>query len=194
MPERRSPTPSPQTVAALERLDELCRDGSRGRWLILSHDNPDPDALVSAALLGVLLKRRFGARYTLGYAGIIGRAENREMVRSLRLRLSRLAHLSLSNYRHFALVDTQPGTGNNQLPEHIVPDIVIDHHPLRKKSTLAPLCDIRPQYGATASIVAEYYLAADLEPNREAATGLVYAIRTETRISARVAGTGSRPL
>lgn len=188
MPDRPPPLPSPQTLAAIERLDSLCRKGKRsGRWLILSHDNPDPDALVSAALLGVILKRRFGVSYTLGYAGIIGRAENQAMVRSLRLRLSRLAHLTLGNYKHFALVDTQPGTGNNQLPEEIVPEIVIDHHPLRKRTTNAALWDIRPHYGATASIVAEYLLASGIEPSREAATGLVYAIRTETQDFSREA-------
>ena len=88
----------------------------KGRWLVLSHDNPDPDALISAAMLGQILERRFHCRVTLAYGGIIGRAENQEMCRLLGLRMSRLRHINWKNYRHFALVDTQPHTGNNQLP------------------------------------------------------------------------------
>jgi nanoRNase/pAp phosphatase (c-di-AMP/oligoRNAs hydrolase) len=176
-----APTPSATTLAALERLDAYLAGQPRRRWLILTHDNPDPDALASAAALAQVLKRRYRVSATIGYGGIIGRAENLEMVRALRLSLSRLRHLSWKNYRHFALVDTQPRTGNNQLPAEVVPDVVIDHHPPRKESLAAGFTDIRREYGATASILAEYMLASGLEPSSSLATGLVYAIRTETQ-------------
>jgi nanoRNase/pAp phosphatase (c-di-AMP/oligoRNAs hydrolase) len=176
-----APAPSATTIAALERLDGFFAAGPRGRWLILTHDNPDPDALASAAVLALLLKRRYRGSVTIGYGGIIGRAENLEMVRGLHLRLSRVRHLAWKNYRHFALVDTQPRTGNNQLPADVVPDVVIDHHPPRKESLEAAFSDIRPAYGATASILAEYMLAAGLQPSSSIATALIYAIRTETQ-------------
>ena len=85
-----------------------------GKTLILTHDNPDPDALASAVLLCNLLRRAFKQRATAAYGGIVGRAENREMVRSLHLEISHIRHLSLKRYQRFALVDTQPRTG---LPE-----------------------------------------------------------------------------
>ena len=44
-----------------------------------------------------------------------------------------------------------------------------------------PLADIRPEYGATATIAAEYLLAADLPFTAHEAPAVVYAIRTETR-------------
>jgi len=176
-----APAPSATTTAALVRLDAYFAARPRRRWLILTHDNPDPDALASAAVLAQLLKRRYRVSATIGYGGIIGRAENLEMVRSLRLRLSRVRHLAWKNYRHFALVDTQPRTGNNQLPADVVPDIVIDHHPPRKESLRAPFADIRPAYGATASILAEYMLASGIVPSSRTATALIYAIRTETQ-------------
>jgi nanoRNase/pAp phosphatase (c-di-AMP/oligoRNAs hydrolase) len=175
------PAPSATTLAALERLDAYFAARPRRRWLILTHDNPDPDALASAAVLAQLLKRRYRVSATVGYGGIIGRAENLEMVRGVRLRLSRVRHLNWKNYRHFALVDTQPRTGNNQLPAEVVPDVVIDHHPLRKESLRAAFTDIRPAYGATASILAEYMLAAGIQPSSHTATALIYAIRTETQ-------------
>jgi nanoRNase/pAp phosphatase (c-di-AMP/oligoRNAs hydrolase) len=176
-----APTPSATTLAALEKLDAYVAERPRRRWLILTHDNPDPDALASAAALAQVLKRRYHISATVGYGGIIGRPENAEMVRTLHLPLSRVRHLSWKNYRHFALVDTQPRTGNNQLPADVVPDLVVDHHPPRKESLAAGVADIRPEYGATASILTEYMLAAGLQPSSNLATALIYAIRTETQ-------------
>lgn len=57
----------------------------RARWLVLTHNNPDPDALAAAAALAKVLRSGFGHRATPAYGGIIGRAENQEMVRSLDL-------------------------------------------------------------------------------------------------------------
>jgi nanoRNase/pAp phosphatase (c-di-AMP/oligoRNAs hydrolase) len=103
------------------------------------------------------------------------------MVRSLKLELSHLRHLRRRDYQHFALVDCQPWTGNSQLPKGVLPDLVIDHHPMRKATQSARLADVRPAYGATATILVEYLEAAGLAPTRALATGLVYAIRSETQ-------------
>ena len=184
-----SPVPAPlagavgATSAAtpFARFSELVTAlGGHGRWLVLTHDNPDPDALASAAVLARILRGTFKRRVTLAYGGIIGRAENQEMVRQLRLPLSHLKHLNWRNYRHVALVDTQPRTGNNALPKDREADVVIDHHPLRKPTAGAPFFDVRPHYGATATIVGEYLLAAGLPIDQATATALVYAIRSET--------------
>ena len=153
----------------------------RGRWLVLTHDNPDPDALASAVALTRVLRGALGRRATAAYGGMIGRAENQEMVRILRLNLSHVRHLQLKHFDHFALVDTQPETGNNQLPAGVVPDVVLDHHPKRPATRLVPYHDVRPEYGATATLAAEYLLASGLRVTANEATALVYAIRTETR-------------
>jgi nanoRNase/pAp phosphatase (c-di-AMP/oligoRNAs hydrolase) len=154
---------------------------ARGAWLVLTHDNPDPDALASAAVLARILRAGFRRSATIAYGGIVGRAENREMVRSLGLQLKHVRTLDWSRYRHFALVDTQPRTGNNQLPDALVPDVVIDHHPLRRATHGAPFFDVRTQYGATATIVAEYAQEAGVALPRSLATALVYALRSETQ-------------
>jgi nanoRNase/pAp phosphatase (c-di-AMP/oligoRNAs hydrolase) len=169
--------------ALAERLRSEGRGGGGGggRWLVLTHDNPDPDALASAMLLRTVLRRGFHQRATAAYGGIVGRAENREMLRSLRLEISHVRHLSLKRYSRFALVDTQPRTGNNQLPADVQPDLVIDHHPLRKPTLAAPFVDIRPSYGATATVLGEYLLAAGIRPTHALATALIYAIRSETQ-------------
>jgi nanoRNase/pAp phosphatase (c-di-AMP/oligoRNAs hydrolase) len=171
--------------ATLERyaaLAELMRSQrAPGRWVVLTHDNPDPDAIAAAAALARLLRTAFGRDVTVAYGGLVGRAENREMVRVLRFRMSRVRELDWSGYRHVALVDTQPLTGNNQLPAGLKPDLVFDHHPIRAASRKAPFFDIRPEYGASATILAEYLLAAEVPISRRLATAVLYAIRSETQ-------------
>jgi nanoRNase/pAp phosphatase (c-di-AMP/oligoRNAs hydrolase) len=165
--------------------EKVRRLGAGGRWLVLTHDNPDPDALASAHILAQLLSRAFKQSATAAYGGIIGRAENREMVRALRLPFVHVRTLDLREYDHFALVDTQPRTGNNQLPPRVVPDVVIDHHPMRKPTAATPYHDVRPAYGATATILAEYLLSSGIRSTHAVATALVYAIRSETQDFAR---------
>jgi nanoRNase/pAp phosphatase (c-di-AMP/oligoRNAs hydrolase) len=168
------------------RLEETVqRRGKAARWLVLTHDNPDPDALASALILGRVIRTAFKHTVTLAFAGIVGRAENREMFRSLRLPFVHLRDLSLKSFEGYALVDTQPRSGNNQLPARIVPDVVIDHHPVRQNTQNGPFFDIRPEYGATATILAEYLLAAGIRPTHAEATALIYAIRSETQDFAR---------
>src|SRR3954454_18092181 len=109
-----------ETRDCFARLAERVRDGKGGRWLVLTHDNPDPDALASALILTRVLRAAFQQKVTTAYGGIIGRAENRAMFESLRLRFSHIRNLNLKRYQHFALVDTQPKSGNNQLPPRVV--------------------------------------------------------------------------
>jgi hypothetical protein len=79
------------------------------------------------------------------------------------------------------LVDSQPRTGNNQLPSQLPPHVVIDHHPLRKATLGCPFIDVRRDYGATATILTEYLLASGHQPTRRQATALVYALQAETQ-------------
>ena len=115
-----------------------------------------------------------GMRY-----GFIGRAENRAMVKYLKIKVSRLNRLKTERRQAYALVDTQPGSGNNSLPAGIKPLIVIDHHPLRRQ-TSSPFLDVRPDYGASATIIAEYLLASGLPVTAQIATAIAYAIISET--------------
>lgn len=180
------PPVSDATRAHFARLAGLAGGMAPGtHWLILTHDNPDPDALASAVLLAAVLRGAFKQNVTAAYGGLIGRAENREMVKSLHLPFRHVRDLEMSRFSRFALVDTQPRTGNNQLPLDVVPDVVIDHHPLRKATQASPFFDVRPAYGATATLAAEYLLAAGLALTQAAATALVYAIRSETQDFAR---------
>ncbi len=160
----------------LKQMDEVVKGYSS--LLIVTHDSPDPDSLAGAAVLGRILGERSGINCKIGYGGFIGRAENRAMVKYLKIKVSRLNRLKTDRRQAYALVDTQPGSGNNSLPAGIKPLIVIDHHPLRRQTV--PFLDVRPDYGASATILTEYLLASGLAITAQMATGLAYAIISET--------------
>ncbi|MCI0370467.1 MAG: DHH family phosphoesterase [candidate division NC10 bacterium] len=153
----------------------------RGRVLVLTHDNPDPDSLASAAALRFLLAELCAAEVLLSFGGIVGRAENRALLRYLPIKAHPVEALSPKEFDLLALVDTQPRTGNNSLPPDRLPTIVIDHHPLRRQTRQVPFRDIRRGYGATSTILTEYLRVAGISPDTRLATGLFYAIQSETQ-------------
>ncbi|HXW01543.1 MAG TPA: DHH family phosphoesterase, partial [Anaerolineae bacterium] len=118
---------------AQERLELLLKAvGDAGNILILPHNDPDPDAIASAVALQYLLAESLQVKASIAYKGIIGRAENKALVRYLGHPLHTLTDADLSRPMPVALVDTQPSTGNHALPRTRTAAIVIDHHPLRE--------------------------------------------------------------
>jgi nanoRNase/pAp phosphatase (c-di-AMP/oligoRNAs hydrolase) len=164
-----------------ERLEMLFEAvGGASRVLILPHNDPDPDAIASALALRHLLAERLGVEGRIAYRGIVGRAENKALVRYLGHPLQRLTGADLRQGMPIALVDTQPGAGNNSLPPKFAVAIVIDHHPWREATAAAGLADVRQNVGATSTILTEYLQAAGLEPAPPLATALFYGIKTDT--------------
>jgi nanoRNase/pAp phosphatase (c-di-AMP/oligoRNAs hydrolase) len=163
----------------LEELMELSLD--RGRLLIFTHDNPDPDSIASAAAMAHLLRETRGIDSTVAYSGIIGRAENRAMVEELDLDIVHLDEVDPTAYPHLALVDAQPGTGNSALNKDQMIDIVVDHHPLREQTRNARFYDVRDHLGASATMLTGYLRAAGVDIPPDLATGLLYGIRSETQ-------------
>ncbi len=149
--------------------------------LIYTHDNPDPDSLAAAMGLQRLLEHELSVKVTITHGGIVGRAQNRAMVETLKLPLVPAERVAATLFDVIALVDSQPETGNNSLPlEHRI-DIVIDHHPPRPGSARAPWCDIRPELGATSTIVFGYLRERQIPIDAALATAVFFALRTETR-------------
>lgn len=167
-----------ETARNLQRLEETLKNTKR--LVVLTHDNPDPDSVSSAITLAYIVKNRFKIPTTVRYGGIVGRAENRAMIRVLGLKLGPLSEGDFKPGTEFALIDMQPGTGNSSFPKKRKPLIVIDHHPLRK-TTKADFLDVRDHYGATATILTEYLLVSGLEISTKLATALSYGISSETQ-------------
>lgn len=170
-----------KSTARALRVRRLLRAlGDAKNVLILTHDNPDPDALSSAWALRALMRHKSRRRVDVAYGGIIGRPANRAMVTELGFPLVPIESVSFDRYERFALVDSQPETGNNSLPADRIPDVVIDHHPLREETRAVPYFDVRPRVGATATILGEYLDAARVRVDRRLATALLLGVKSET--------------
>lgn len=149
--------------------------------LIVMQDNPDPDAIASAVGLRELANRLAGISCSLAHGGIVGRAENRAIVRYLNLNLRPMDSVDPQRFDLIAMVDTQPTTGNNLLGDEFIPDIVIDHHPICNATRRSRFTDIRGKYGATSTIIFEYLKVAEIELAVPVATALLYGIRSDTQ-------------
>jgi nanoRNase/pAp phosphatase (c-di-AMP/oligoRNAs hydrolase) len=167
------------TRAKLDRLIEYARGHKRA--LILTHDNPDPDSIAAGVALAHLLEKLGGVEASVAYGGIVGRAENRALIRVLKLPVVPVSRVEFDDYDLICMVDTQPEQGNHSLPARHFPDVVIDHHPERPDSHLAPIADVGGPIGATSTVLADYFRASGLKVPVEVATALFYGIKADTR-------------
>ena len=158
----------------------LALAGQARNILIVTHTDPDPDAIGSAVGLAELLHKRLGVEPVIAYAGIVGRAENRAMVRELALPLHQFCQIRCSDYDLIALVDAQPGAGNQPLAADCPVHVVIDHHPLRPETSQVAFAEIHPDYASTSTIVTSMLRTARLRPSTRVATALFYGIRTDS--------------
>lgn len=152
-----------------------------GRVAVVAHDNPDPDAIGSALAL-TRLAEGIGVDAQACHYGEIAHQENKAMVNLLDIDLRRLDPDDpdeLGEFSGFALVDhSRPGV-NDQLPEEIAIDVVVDHHPPRGPVN-GRFVDIRSQAGSTCALLTEYFAQFGVEIEETVATALLYGIRIDT--------------
>ena len=164
------------------RIDRLLSVlGDKRKLIILTHDNPDPDSIASALGLQQLVQEHTRVKVDVAYGGYIGRAENRAMIRLLKIDLLHATRIDFSDYDATAVVDTQPGARNHSLPLDRVPTIVLDHHPPREESEAAEYSDVGGDYGATTTKVLEYLRASHTKIDEALATALFYGVKSDTR-------------
>jgi nanoRNase/pAp phosphatase (c-di-AMP/oligoRNAs hydrolase) len=161
-------------LSGKERLRRFYEQFS-GTDQVLIVVNADPDAIASAMAVKRLLWRKV-AGVTLSHFNPIKRPDNIAMIRLLGVRLQHLEEIRKDRFTRFVTVDSQPS--HNEAFDRFDFDVVIDHHP--RTEVDAPFVDIRPEYGATASILTEYLRAARIKPSGKLATGLFIGIKTDT--------------
>jgi nanoRNase/pAp phosphatase (c-di-AMP/oligoRNAs hydrolase) len=127
------------------------------------------------------LKKKGFPTVRIYYDGFIGRAENKAMLSQLKISAHQITKVRPACRRKFILLDCQPSAANVTLPEKLTPLAVIDHHPLRQKTKKAPFYDVRPDYGACATIIYEYLVSEDVAIPTSLATALFHAIFSETQ-------------
>jgi nanoRNase/pAp phosphatase (c-di-AMP/oligoRNAs hydrolase) len=177
------PRPNHQPDQSGEQRVRKLVQAARGkkRALVMTHDNPDPDSMASAVGVAHILDSLAGVPTKVAFGGIVGRAENRALVRVLKLPIIPVSRIVFDEFDFIVLVDTQPECGNHSLLPRILPDAVIDHHPARPSSYEVTFADVGGDYGATASIITSYVRAAGIQPTPALATALFYGIKSDTR-------------
>lgn len=161
-------------TSALEKLRRLLGLFSREDRLLIVI-NADPDAIASAMALKRILWRQVSAT-VIAHVNKIARPDNLAMIRLLRVNLLQISKVKVNEFTRFAILDSQPS--HHEGFEKINFDVIIDHHP--DSEARAPFVDIRPEYGATCTIMSQYLRAAKIKPSVTLATGLFYGIKTDT--------------
>ncbi len=154
--------------------------GESARVPILVQEDPDPDGMAAALGIRVLL-HRLETDSPIISLGEITRPENRRMAELLGIKVTRVTSAEVKGFDRVIAVDTQPRGIGGPPPRFAI----IDHHP-PQSGYEADFADIRPTYGAAATIVTEY-LRSDAESkiHQRLATALLYGIRTDTDTLAR---------
>ena len=154
-----------ERVVALERI------------IIQAHDFPDHDAISSAYALAHLFQSR-GATTLIVYNGNIDRVSLSNMIGWLEIPAFHISEVALSTADKIITVDGCIGEKNiMDLPGDEI--AVVDHHQVLAPDNLW-FSDIRPEYGATATIVYEYYRLLDLEMPTNVATALMVGLNIDT--------------
>jgi nanoRNase/pAp phosphatase (c-di-AMP/oligoRNAs hydrolase) len=137
--------------------------------------NADPDSIASAMAVRRLLWRRV-LNVTISHINIVNRPDNLAMIQLLGVSLVPFDDIDPQHFSRVVIVDSQPN--HDEHMAELKPTVIIDHHP--DTEVKAPFLDIRPDYGATATILTEYLRAAKIKPSVKLATGLFHAIKTDT--------------
>jgi nanoRNase/pAp phosphatase (c-di-AMP/oligoRNAs hydrolase) len=175
-------TPFPKSTSFAKkysRLLEIVKPSDTLGILI----NADPDSMASAMALKRIFWKK--ARRVLVYrVNSIKRADNLAFVKFLQVDQKHIRYLKRSTITKWALVDSQPHHHELFMDQRY--DIIIDHHPVTDPLR-ADFLDIREDYGANASIMAEYLKAGRIKPSPKLATALFYGIKTDTHNFVRAA-------
>jgi nanoRNase/pAp phosphatase (c-di-AMP/oligoRNAs hydrolase) len=163
----------------LKRLGSIIAEADKTIAIVVQ-DNPDPDAIASAMCLKRIIEK-MGKVADIIYGGKIGYEENKALINLLEIEAVPISKIKdIGSYSKVALIEASLPGENNSLPKGVRPDIIIDHHPYDPAKVSADYIDIRPELGATSTIMTEYLTEFGLEVSEELATLLLYGIKTDT--------------
>jgi nanoRNase/pAp phosphatase (c-di-AMP/oligoRNAs hydrolase) len=149
--------------------------------LVTTHEHPDPDAFGAALAMCTLLKQQLPeATITASLKGRVGGGLNEVFYRETALKLAPWDDSKLGEFDAIVLLDTQPAFAYSPLPPDVHPTVVIDHHRShRGRKPKSPFCDIRPDVGASTSIIFGYLMELDFVITPDLAAVMLYAIESD---------------
>ncbi|MEE9610414.1 MAG: NAD-binding protein, partial [Desulfatiglandales bacterium] len=164
----------------LKKLKEILTGADKG-VAIVTQNNPDPDAIASALTLKRIVES-YGKKADIIYGEEIGHDENKAMINLMAIEMIHRSKVKdIRAYSKIALIEASIPGVNNPLDKSVTPDIIIDHHQVDMKKVKGEYVDIRPNVGATSTIMIDYLTHLKKELDEELATALLYGIKTDTR-------------
>lgn len=162
-----------ETLKKIAMINEIVLQ--KPKAVILIWGSPDPDAMASAFALKYLIRNTRNDAKII-YMRDFSRPENIAMKILLKIPMEQFRPGDLTD-SVVLIVDAQQTFFSES--SEIAADIVIDHHPITK-SIEYKFSDIRPLYGATATILAEYLLTVEKTIPKQIATALYYGLIVDT--------------
>lgn len=163
------------------------------KWIICSHDNPDPDSIASCLGMIHILGFLGAEDAVMTYCGEISHPQNRAMINVLQLRITKWGELKPPEDAVYVFIDCSQGQKNMSIGRK--PRLVVDHH---KISTIdKDILFLHDEVGACSTLILDLALSIthskepeidgieqcfdpDEEGTKELATALAIGIKTDT--------------
>lgn len=165
-------------MSALDALTKIL--DPKVNIFIQTHNNPDPDAIACAFALKNLLKYK-GLESIICYEGTIEKYSTKKMIELLTIEISFVDSEKdkiIHKQDNIIIVDAQKYNSNisNFKGKEVA---CIDHHPIFTEFKYS-FQDIRPEYGACSTILAEYFYENNIPIDEDTATALLYGLKMDT--------------
>jgi nanoRNase/pAp phosphatase (c-di-AMP/oligoRNAs hydrolase) len=171
--------------SARDAFEQALRRAVGQPLVVLLQGHPDPDS-IGSAWAHARICRSLGVQATIAHVLPVSHRENRALVKLLGIPMVQVASAAdLARFAFLSLVDTCVADPGFALPATLSTLTVVDHHRVIPPPDAA-FVDVRPTYGSTSSIYAEYLkhgLAPLSDSNREdakIATALLFGIQTDS--------------
>lgn len=158
------PIGNKKVKARKEAFTSLVAENKDKRWIICSHDNPDPDSIASCLGISHILSFLGVEDTVVTYCGEVSHPQNRAMINVLQLQITKWGDLKLSSEDIYVFVDCSFGQKNISIKN--MPRIVIDHHKI--STTNKDVLFIHDEVGACSTLVLDLALSVTLEADAEA--------------------------
>lgn len=192
-----SPIGNRRIKAKKDAFVKLVDEHKDKKWVICSHDNPDPDSIASCLGMVHILSFLGVEDTVVTYCGEISHPQNRAMINVLQLRIKKWHDIEpLDETAIYVFVDCSFGQKNISIKA--MPRLVIDHHKI--PTTNKEILFLHDEVGACSTLVLDLALSVtqeadtdtdtdtealqcfdpDEEGTKELATALAIGIKTDT--------------
>lgn len=186
------PIGNKKVKARKEAFAKLVEENKDKRWIICSHDNPDPDSIASCLGISHILEFLGVEDTVVTYCGEVSHPQNRAMINVLQLQIKKWYDIEPIE-GIYVFVDCSFGQKNMSIKQ--MPSIVIDHHKISTNNK--DVLYIHDEVGACSTLVFDLALLLkrdaeteeekeelcfdpDEDGSKELATALAIGIKTDT--------------